>query len=193
METCWDLPKGYRQTDYFNLRRDRKRSRWLNLTSGLIGAAMVALGWGLERFHALSQLLKSGFGDYYLWLALLLCAMLLYLTLHELTHGLFLRIYTGQVRYARKGLTLFAGSEAYLSRRDFLLSLLAPVVLWGLLLAVICCFVSGIWFWLVYGLEIVNLGSSVGDLYLAAKAWKLPKTALYQNFGVSVYVYTEEV
>lgn len=193
MKTTWELPEGYVQRDYFNFRKDRQRYRRLNLLSGLIGLVMVIIAWRAEGFHALSRLLLEGFTDYYLWLAILVCAMLLYATLHELTHGLMLRALTGQVDFARKGLRLYAGSQAYLCSRDYLLSLLTPAVFWGILLGIACCFAPGVWFWLFYALEIMNLGGSVGDFYLAAQCRRLPKTALYQNFGMSVYVYTEEI
>lgn len=194
MTSLLDLPKTYRMTDYINLHADKKRYRLLNALSFLIGAVLLFLGWLWQSFGALSELLSKGFGAYYLWLGLLLVGILLALSLHQLVHGLFMRLFSClPTHYGRKGLFLsYAASDAFFCRGHYLMIALAPVVLIGIMLAVLTVLTHGMWFWLFYGLQILNIGSAVGDYALFIRALRAPKTALFQDDGIGLAVYTEE-
>lgn len=192
MKTCFSLPDGYEQTDYVNLYTDRPRYRKLNFASFLIGAAAIAVGWLWQGFDALLALLFVGFDAYFLWLLILAACVLACLTLHELLHGLFFRLISGlRPRYARKGVLLFTGSEAYFSRRDYVVIILAPAAIFALAFALLSVFLQNEWFWLAIALQAVNLGGSVGDYYKAFRALRQPKNALFWETGVSLTIYTE--
>lgn len=192
MKSFTEIPEGYVQSDYVNLYANRSLYRSINLLSLLIGLALFLLGWRWRGLDALQDLLRKSLADYYLWMALLLVLMLVYLTLHELTHGFFIRRFSGlRPHYGKKGLLLFVGSGAYFCRKHYLMIALAPVVLWGIVFGILSAFLQGKWFWLVYGLQIANFGGAAGDAYMTYKALRGEKVALYQDSGVSVAIYTK--
>jgi len=194
MKTCLNLPDKYVQTDYVNLHTDRRLYLILNIASFLIGAAVIAVGWLWKGFDALISLVLRGTNDYLLWVLLLAVSALAFLALHELTHGLFMRLFSGVRPYhGRKGLLLFTACNAYFSRRDYLIVMLAPALIFALVFALLTVFLKNEWFWLVMALQLFNLGGSVGDFYIAGWTLRQPKSALFLSVGVSVTVYTENL
>lgn len=193
MKTCLTLPENYEQTDYVNLHADRRLYRNLNIASFLVGAAVIAVGWLWQGFDSLIALVLRGMNDYLLWVLLLAVCALAFLALHELTHGLLMRLFSGVRPYhGRKGLLLFTACEAYFCRRDYLIIMLAPVLLFSLVFALLTVFLKNEWFWLVMALQLFNLGGSVGDFYIAARTLRQPNSALFLSVGASVTVYTEK-
>jgi len=67
---------------------------------------------------------------------------------------------------------------------------LAPVVFWGIVLAVINVLVPLEWFWVVYFIQIINLSGAAGDLYVTVKFSRLPSDILVQDYGVGMTVYS---
>jgi len=193
MRTCFTLPDGYAESDYVSRYVDvRLRSR-LNIASFLIGAAVLAVGFLWRGFDALLALIRRGMHVYLLWVLLLAAGLLAFYTLHELTHGLAMRVFSGiRPHYGKKGLKLFAGSEAYFSRRDYIVAALAPAAVFTALFAVLTFLLRDEWFWLAIGLQSANLGSIVDDVYLALHALRQPKSALFRTSGAGVTIYTEK-
>lgn len=193
MRTCFTLPDGYAETDYVNLYANRRVYRNLNIASFFIGAAVIAAGWLWRGFDGLLARIKSGMNAYFLWLLILAVSVIAYLALHELTHGLCMRLFSGiRPHYGRKGVLLFTGSEAYFSRRDYIVTTLAPVVVFAVLFALLSVFLRDEWFWLAAALQLANLGGAVGDYYMIYRALRQPKSALFRDSGVAVTIYTEK-
>lgn len=60
----------------------------------------------------------------------------------------------------------FAGSSSYFYKIPYLVIVLAPVVLLGLLLCACTHLFVESWFWVFYFIQIVNISGSAGDLYV---------------------------
>ena len=76
---------------------------------------------------------------YALFALALIAALLAFSWLHRLTHAMLLRLCTGaSPLYARKGVQLFVGTSAYLCRRDAMLVLLLPALVWTAAGAAVC-------------------------------------------------------
>ena len=132
MRTVIDLPQGYAQKDYVNLPARTG-------ISFLLCAGVLALGWQWRGFDALSALQREGVLYYALFALALIAALLAFSWLHQLTHALLLRLCTGvSPLYARKGVRLFVGTSAYLCRRDAMLVLLLPALVWTAVGAAVC-------------------------------------------------------
>lgn len=193
MHTVTELPQGYVQKDYVNPSADRALSRSLNFITFVLSAALLALGWLWRGFAALNSAFRAGLAHYALLVLVLLAALTAFSWLHQLTHGLLLRLCSGKAPlFARKGLRLFVGSDAYLCRRDSLLVLLLPAHFWTLAAGLACCFLTGQWFWIVYTALLANFAGAVEDVYFAVCALRAPKTALVQYRGFAAGIYTEE-
>lgn len=188
MRTTTNLPQSYAQKDYVNL-----SARAANGISFLLCVGLLALGWQWRGFDALRALQRAGIAYYALFALALIVALLAFSWLHQLTHALLLRLCTGvSPLYARKGVRLFVGTSAYLCRRDAMLVLLLPALVWTAIGAAVCALTDGLWFWLVMTSLLANLGSAAEDVYYAVCTLRAPKNALIQYRGFAVGIYTEE-
>ena len=100
---------------------------------------------------------------------------------------------TDKVKYGFTGIYAFAGSDDYYTKKSYIFIALAPVVVWGVILAVINAFVSETWFWIVYIIQISNISGAAGDLYVTVKFLKFPDDILVHDNGVSMEVFSKEI
>jgi hypothetical protein len=101
-----------------------------------------------------------------------------------------MRAFSGvRPHYGFTGLYAYAGSDVYFSKRHYLRIALAPLVIWGILLAVLNALVPAGWFWVVYLIQIINISGAAGDLYVCVRFSKLPADILIQDTGVEMRVF----
>lgn len=191
MKAVSQLPDGY--TAYFaiDLQKNTKLSLLVNGFALLIAALAVIPMLFVVPISTLFNM-SGGLGHYFLKFAVLFGLMVAYLVLHELVHGVAMRMCgTKKIKYGFTGLYAFAGSDDYYDKRSYLFIALAPVVLWGIVLAVVTPFVSEQWFWVVYFQQVMNLSGAAGDLYVTLKFFRLPDSALIKDSGVGMTVYAK--
>ncbi len=192
MQSCLQLPPDYRPILTVDLQKDKKLALLINGLSIAIALVLLAPGGQYVSIASLFDM-SGGAPLYFARLAVLLAGMVLYMILHELVHGIFMRRYSkAKVRYGFTGLYAFAGSDAYYAKKPYIVIALAPVVVWGLVLAVLCAVVPQSWFWVAYFIQIVNLSGAAGDLYVTLKFRTLPPEILVQDTGVSMTVYAPQ-
>jgi hypothetical protein len=115
-----------------------------------------------------------------------------YIVLHELVHGIFMKHFSGvKPKYGFTLMYAYAGSEAYFNKKSYIIIALAPVVIWGAVLGVLCAVLPQSWFWVVYLIQIGNISGAAGDFYVTFKFLKLPKDILVNDTGVAMTVYTK--
>lgn len=189
MHNTTQLPEGYTEIFRLDLQKDKKTA-WLVNGAGLLIAAILAVA--ASFFVPISNLFdfSGGFGLYFLRLGILLAALVVYMVLHELVHGICMKRFSGApVRYGFTGLYAFAGSGAYFNKTSYIVIALAPVVVWGAVLLILNCELDASWFWVVYVIQICNLSGAAGDIYVTCKFLKFPPDILIQDSGVSMAVY----
>jgi hypothetical protein len=122
----------------------------------------------------------------------LLVLLILYMVLHELVHGIAMKMCgTKKVKYGFTGIYAYATSNDFYDKKTYIFIALAPVVLWGIILAVVNMFVSLEWFWVVYLIQISNLSGAAGDLYVTVKFSRLPSDILIRDYGVGMTVFSK--
>lgn len=130
----------------------------------------------------------------YLWgltPAVLCIGVIAYIILHELVHGIAMKICgTKKVRYGFTEIYAFAGSDDYYDKKSYIIIALAPIAVWGIVLAVINIFVPANWFWVVYFIQLTNLSGAAGDLYVAFRFARLPADILVRDHGIGMAVYS---
>ena len=137
--------------------------------------------------------MEKGILNYMLRFGAFFVLIILYMVLHELVHGIAMKICgTKKVKYGFTGMYAFAGSNDFYDKKSYIFIALAPVVLWGIVIAVINPFVSAEWFWVVYFLQISNLSGAAGDIFVTVKFSKLPSDILVQDYGVGMKVFSEQ-
>lgn len=113
-----------------------------------------------------------------------------YIILHELIHGVFMKFYGGvSPKYGFSGPFIFAKSDAYFSKRSYIILTLAPFITLGLGAALLGLIVSPIGVWFAIFLGSINLFASRGDIQAAIVLKDLSKDLLIEDKGDSLYIY----
>ncbi len=192
MRCFTSLPENYGLIKTVDLQKNKKLALLVNSIAVLIVAAMVI---PMLFYIPISTLfsMDQGFGMYCIRFAALILSAVVYLVLHELVHGITMKICgTKKVKYGFTGLYAFAGSEDYYDKKSYIAIALAPIIVWGIVLTAINCFVPYDWFWVVYFIQIMNISGAAGDLYVTYKFSRLPADILVRDNGVSMEIYSKE-
>lgn len=189
MKAIGVLPEDYGEIYSLNLQKDKRTAIIVNLLALAIAAVMAV---SMNFFVPVTSVfdMSGGIVRYFLRLAALIVLMVLYMFLHELVHGIAMKLCgTKRVKYGFTGLYAFAGSEDYYDKKSYIFIALAPIVLWGTVLAAVNFFVPTEWFWIVYMIQLINISGAAGDLFAAVKISRMPKNILIQDSGVSMRVF----
>ena len=185
------LPEGYQELLRLDLQKDKKKFLLVNGLGILIFVLLAVPMHFYVSFFSLFSM-EEGLLDYSLRFLVLAVGMVVYLVLHELVHGVAMKLCgTKKVKYGFTGVYAFAGSSDYYDKKSYLFSALAPVVLWGVVIGVVNAFVPEQWFWTVYMIQLMNLSGAAGDLYVTVKFLGLPKDILVTDCGVAMTVYSQ--
>ena len=186
------LPENYTQVFSVDLQKDKKKAVLVNMLAGVIALVMAVPMHFYVPIMTMFDL-NAGLPAYTVRFAVLIIAMLVYMVLHELVHGITMKAFgTKKVKYGFTGMYAFAGSDDYYDRKSYITVALAPVVLWGIVLTVVNMLVPMEWFWVVYLVQITNISGAAGDLYVTVKFCRLPKDILVRDWGVRMAVYAKK-
>lgn len=184
------LPPGYTEIFQIDLQRNKKMAIRVNTLALLIAFGMAFCAAVLVPISTLFDF-SQGITVYLIKWGVLLVAIILYIILHELVHGICMKYFSGtRVHYGFTGLYAYAASEAFFYKKPYILIALAPIVVWGMVLVIINCVVPQSWFWVIYLVQICNISGAAGDLYVICKLSRMPSDVLVQDKGVSMIVYS---
>jgi hypothetical protein len=192
MRSFSKLPDGFVEIYSIDLKKNKKAALLVNALAIIIGVALAIIGHFIVPITTLFSM-DSGITMYMLRCLVLVISLILYIILHELVHGIAMKICgTKKVKYGFTGLYAFAGSNDYYDKISYIFIALAPVVVWGIILAVINIFVPAEWFWIVYFIQLSNLSGAAGDLYVTVKFSKMPRDILIFDYGVGMKVFSNQ-
>ncbi len=193
MKSLNELPENYKEYYSVDLQNDRKMMLRINLVAVLIGITMVlAVGFFIPPSTLTNEAVASSERLINISIKFMVLAILavVYLVLHELVHGIAMKICgTKKVKYGFTGMYAFAGSDDYYDKKSYIFIALAPVVLWGVVLAIVNFFVPRDWFWVIYIIQITNVSGAAGDFFVTFKFSRFPKDILVRDSGTSMKVY----
>lgn len=185
------MPEGYVEIFSVDLKNNKRLMLLVNGIALVIAALLAVPMCFLVPIAPLFSMDK-GMLSYMLRFGGLIVFSILYILLHELVHGVAMRLCgTKRVKYGFTGLYAFAGSSDFYGKGAYIFIALAPVVLWGIVLAVVNVLVPIEWFWVIYFLQIFNLSGAAGDFYVTAKFSAMPSDILVSDSGVSMRVYAK--
>lgn len=188
------LPDTYREIYSVNLQKDKKMALFINLFATIIVVLMVVPVLFVVPFNTFVNIFaeQSELNDMLIKLGVLCVLSVLYIVLHEAVHGIAMKICgTKKVKFGFTGLYAFAGSEDYYDKKSYIFIALAPVVLWGVVLAVVNALVPVEWFWVVYLIQVYNISGAAGDFFVTWKFSRMPSDILVHDTGVGMTVYCE--
>ena len=148
MKSYSALPQGYAPADAIDLVHNKKQFWIVNGLSVVLCVIMLILPFLLGR--SLRDFVGEGPLSALLLRLGALAGIFAYIALHELTHGVVMKACGASVRYGYKVVYAYAGSDAYFTRSAYIVIALAPVVLWGIVFAVLTACLPREWFWVVW-------------------------------------------
>ena len=181
MQAVSALPAGYGEIYSVNLQKNKKVAVFINLLAVAIAIVMVIPMHFAVPLWSLFDM-SAGLGAYCVRFGGLLVGMIVYMVLHEAVHGIAMKICgTKKVKYGFTGLYAFAGSEDYYDKKSYIFIALAPIVLWGAVLAVVNLLVPYEWIWVVYLIQVMNISGAAGDMFVSFKFSKMPSDILVSD------------
>ena len=191
MKAYKTLPEDYKEFYTIDLQKDKKMALLVNLLAVVIAAVLVVPMLFIVPISGLFDL-TQGLGQYVVRLGGTIVLMVVYMVLHELVHGAAMKLCgTKKIKYGFTGMYAFAGSDDYYDKKAYIFIALAPVILWGVVIALINPFVSAQWFWVVYFIQVINLSGAAGDLFVTVRFSRFPEDILVIDRGVGMTVYSK--
>lgn len=189
MNSFAHLPDGYVQCMKLNLQKDKKPALIVNLLSIAIMIVMVVIGCLICPIKSVFDM-SNGLAELFARYAVLFVGMIAYLILHELVHGICMKLFGAKkVKYGFTGLYAYAGSDCYFGKKAYIIIALAPIIVWGIVLLIINPIVPQPWFWVVYLIQVINISGAAGDLYVTVKFVRMPKDIVVNDTGIEMTVY----
>lgn len=116
--------------------------------------------------------------------------VIIYMALHELTHGVFMQILSKKKpNYSFRFPYLTTGSQSFYNKMSFFIIALAPVIIWGIILMIVIAFIPETLFLSFYVVLGLNFAGSAGDYVQVYYLSKLPKNVLLQDDGNETKVF----
>ncbi|MBQ8409682.1 MAG: DUF3267 domain-containing protein [Clostridia bacterium] len=164
-----ELPSGYRQVKYINA-KDAKLGIIFNLVALAVLAVVIAVAWLLLPDCGESCLVVEDPVETLVALVVFLVAMVGYVVLHELVHGIAYKSLTDEkLTFGMSWSCAYCGvPNIYTYRRTALISLVSPLIVFSavfIALTVALYFVSPIYYLMSAFLLGLHLGGCSGDIY----------------------------
>ena len=179
------LPQGYIPARSVDLVHNKKEMRGVSIASVVLTVLLAVPAVATHPF-----LPQESLSQYLLCTGVTLAGLLLYIILHELTHGAVILLLGGKPYFGFKGGYAFAGTGAVFPRAEYITVALAPVVLWGIVLGILCAVLPEAWFWPCYLIQIINLSGAAGDYYVTLLSIKMPTDTLIKDDGTAMTFFT---
>ena len=192
LKTQTVLPENYSKVFDIDLKENKKMAAIVNVAGVAIMAVMILTAL---RFHSVRDLfdMSDGLGAYIARFAAIVVGSIAYIIVHELIHGFFMKRFSGiKPKYGYTFVYAYAGSDAYFNKRDYLIIALSPLVILGVIIAIINAFVPETWFWVIYFIQICNISGAAGDMYVTVKLLRQPADILINDSGVAMKVYAPQ-
>lgn len=191
MKTLSYLPVDYRELYTIDLEKNKRSALYINLLGLLITIVMAVV---MNFILPITTLFEGDVSALGLLIRIIVLAVLLvgYVVLHEWTHGFAMsRCGASKVVFGFSGMYAFACCHEFFSKTVYLIIALAPVVIWGIIINIVCFLVPATWFWIFYIIQIANIAGSAGDYYVIFHFLFLPDDILVYDMGTSMTIYSK--
>ncbi len=185
------LPSDYKEVLSWKVTEKRSRVITLNILAVplfiIFGVIFSSLAVSLGK---LPSQVEFGLGE----IVSVIAGILLTLVLHELTHGLAMRMFGARPRYGIlwKGLMFYATSPGYAYRRNnYLVISLAPFIFISILVVLGMWLLQGtLWVALLGICGIINASGAIGDMWMTLIVLRYATTALVidERDGIRVFL-----
>lgn len=189
------LPKGYEVVKKIDLLHNGHEAIIVNVLSLILMIVMIIIGCFISGAAKIEELLLAENATELngliikLFVAVVLCGI--YIVAHEAVHGICMKVLCKncKVNFGYKVIYAYAGSNSFFDKKSYILIAIAPLAIFGILLAAVCSAVPTEWFWPVYFVQILNVSGAAGDIYVFSIIMIMSKDILVRDTGVSMTVY----
>lgn len=189
------LPPNYKLIYTLDLQNNKKQAILVN---GMAILSAILLVVPMIFLVPISDLfiidLSNGLGIflYILRFLVLVLGSIAYIVLHELTHGIFMKLFGAKkVKFGFTFVYAYAGTkDEYFKKWPYIVVALAPVTIFFVIFAIICPFLVGTpWFWVVYFWQVQNIAGAMGDIIVSILFLRKPKNAYIKDEGASMQMF----
>ncbi|MBR4461345.1 MAG: DUF3267 domain-containing protein [Erysipelotrichaceae bacterium] len=188
MSCITELPDGFKEIRQLNLQSDKKTLLVVNVLAVVLYIVLFAIAFIIKPFDLDLIIIDLTVS------ILTFVALIVYMILHELTHGIVMKHLGGQeVKYGFTGLYAYAGSKKdYFSAKAYIAIALAPLVLWTLFFTVLLILFHETLYWPLILLQVTNIGGCAGDIYVSYLVSKYKEEIYIRDTGLDVTIYGEK-
>lgn len=186
---CQCLPENYDLYERIDLAKDKKAFNAVMIWSVVAMVVMIVAGLVDHSFAAAFDMPLE---KVLFCVAAMAVGLLAYIVLHEAVHGVFIWLFTGSMPsfgFDLKHGMAYAGSTWFFKKWPYIVIALAPVVIWGIVLAVWCSMAEEYYFWYIYAIQIMNITGAAGDLYVTYMVSRMPSEVLATDSGTAMNFY----
>lgn len=194
MNSYNELPTGYKPIKEIDA-TNKKTEIIFNSIALLIMAVIFVALFFIKKIDINPE--KDNLARYYIATVSFLLAMVLYIVLHELVHGILYKALTKEkLTFSITLSRAFCGvPNIYTTRKTSLIALLAPFTVFTIILGTLIIFlpndIVGLYTILLFT---IHFGGCIGDLYcIYLLLFKLPKDTLINNTGPKQTFYSKEL
>ena len=180
------LPEGYARVRQIDLMKNKRELTIVTVLSLILPAIMIVVMALTVPFRPALEIFFDK-----PWAAFVLgAAMIAYIILHELVHGLFIHIFSGKkARYGFSWAYAYAASDFYFAKRPYLVIAMAPAVVWGCVFAFAQALAPGGWAWWAFLLQVVNISGAAGDFYTTYVVARMPADMYTRDTGTAMEIF----
>ncbi|MGN1194760.1 MAG: DUF3267 domain-containing protein [Acutalibacteraceae bacterium] len=188
-------PLGYELIKVIDIVHNKKESAVVNVLSVSIILLMILFGafvFGFERLEAMLTSNEPGVLKWFIFrIAVIFLMAAVYIVMHEGIHLAMIKLFRrdSTVKFSYKFVYASVGCNACFSKLEYLVICIAPLLILGIVLTVLCIVAPDEWQWTIYIIQVLNLSSAAGDIYIFAILSRMPKNLLVRDNGVTISVY----
>ncbi len=190
-----ELPSNYKLDYTLDLQNNKKQLILVNMAAVIVAIILVVpmvFLVPIVKLFTLDSLGGVGLLLYILRFGTLVVGSVVYILLHEATHGIMMKIFGAKkVKFGFTFVYAYAGSkDEYFKKWPYIVIALAPVTIFFIVFALICPFLYNTpWFWVVYFWQVQNVSGAMGDIIVSFLFLKKPKNAYIKDEGTSMKVF----
>ena len=178
------LERGYKEILKIDLQGNKKESLIVNSLAVILMVITVIIGNLIHKFDLFN--ISESIGDVIKVIVLFLVLSIVYVVGHELVHAAVMEQFGAKGNcFGYTGIYAYAGNkETAFAKMPYIAVALAPLILWGTFFGILAAIVPYKYFWLVWLMQMQNIGGAAGDLYVTYKM-----TRMKDDTGVNMTVY----
>jgi len=182
MKNTRQLPSDYVLKESYDLKDSKLNFKIQIIFMGFAGLSIALMPIFNIQFES----------EYSTWLniGITLALVLVYMSIHELTHGLLISLLSKtKSKYRIRFPFLTTGTDAFLNKKSFIIVCLGPSVIWGIVIIVSLFLVPQNLFLSFYILLVLNFAGSAGDYLQVHLVSKSSQLSLIKDDGTKTNIY----